>query len=77
VEKVLTANPDCLQSRIGQGEFVAPGSEGGHIYLYVIGGHTRPLHLAAELGHAGHRRIASPAQHAERALAAGLLAGGW
>jgi ankyrin repeat protein len=51
VEKVLTANPDCLQSRIGQGEFVAPGSEGGHIYLYVIGGHTRPLHLAAELGH--------------------------
>ncbi len=46
---VLDINPNALRSRIGKGEFVAPGE---HIYSYSIGKTVRPLSMAADSGNA-------------------------
>ncbi len=47
-QRVLQADPSALASRIGQGEYAAPG---GHIYIYVLSYTARPLDLAAQHGH--------------------------
>jgi len=50
-ERVLAAEPDALDQTIGRPPFIAEGSEGGHIYTYVLGYTTRPLLLASKHGH--------------------------
>ncbi|SEO00262.1 ankyrin repeat domain-containing protein [Paenibacillus sp. OV219] len=47
VRNILLTEPDCLDARVGQGRFTSGDSEGGHIYLYKIGGDVTPLQLAA------------------------------
>ncbi|MFD1675239.1 ankyrin repeat domain-containing protein [Alicyclobacillus fodiniaquatilis] len=49
VRAALTADPDCLQAQVGEGEFTSDESDGGHIYTYQIGVAARPLTLAARL----------------------------
>lgn len=50
-EQVLAREPEALGQTIGRPPFVSEGSEGGHIYLYVIGYEMRPLPLAWKHGH--------------------------
>ena len=40
-----------LGHRIGEGDFVSPDSEAGHIYTYTLGYTSRPLMVAAARGH--------------------------
>lgn len=47
-QAVLTADPDGLDARIGQGKFTAPGE---HIYAYNLSYTARPLDLAMQHGH--------------------------
>lgn len=47
VRRVLAENPDCWDACIGEGAFTAGDSNGGHIYLYTIGGGMSPLGLVA------------------------------
>lgn len=49
--RILEANPDAVHARVGQGEFAAVHSDGGHIYEYTVGVGARPLFLAAQLQH--------------------------
>jgi ankyrin repeat protein len=62
-KRVIQHDPGALQSRIGQGQFVAPG---GHIYVYNLGYTARPLYLAAQHGHTALSEyllpLATPAQ---------------
>ncbi|HEY3332110.1 MAG TPA: ankyrin repeat domain-containing protein [Capsulimonadaceae bacterium] len=46
-KRVLALSPDAVDSRIGEGQFTAPGD---HIYTYKLGGTARPLTLAAAGG---------------------------
>lgn len=50
-DRVLAATPDALDHTIGRPPFVAAGSQGGHIYNYVLGYTTRPLVLASKHDH--------------------------
>ncbi|MBV9470899.1 MAG: ankyrin repeat domain-containing protein [Abitibacteriaceae bacterium] len=47
-QAALESDPNCLNARIGEGQFTAPGE---HIYTYNIGYTARPLDLAAQHGH--------------------------
>ncbi|MCZ7647246.1 MAG: ankyrin repeat domain-containing protein [Planctomycetota bacterium] len=46
VRELYEADPSRLDARVNEGEFVAEGSDGGHIYCYVLAG-SQPLHAAA------------------------------
>lgn len=67
VEACLAEDPACLDARVDEGAFVAPGSDGGHIYRYVLGRNARPLSLAADLANSdvlqALQRRCSPTQH--------------
>ena len=47
---ILKSNPQEVETRIGKAPFVATHSNGGHIYVYVLGGDKTPHHVAAERG---------------------------
>ncbi|MDF2722531.1 MAG: Ankyrin, partial [Paenibacillus sp.] len=48
--RLIAADPDCLRSEVGSGEFTSGESDGGHIYLYKIGQRARPLFTAEKAG---------------------------
>jgi len=47
---ILDRDPSAVDARVGEGEFATKQSDGGHIYLYNIGGGKTPLHFAIERG---------------------------
>lgn len=44
---ILASDPDALHARTGRGHFIAPGSQGGHIYTFMSTPNATPLHTAA------------------------------
>ncbi|MFC5651148.1 ankyrin repeat domain-containing protein [Paenibacillus solisilvae] len=49
VNRILETDPNALNAQVGKGNFTSGDSDGGHIYLYKIGGMGRPLFLAQSL----------------------------
>ncbi len=54
VRKILAENPSAADARTGQAPFVTTESDGGHIYIYLLGGNKAPFQIAAERG---NRRV--------------------
>ena len=50
-QQVLDAEPDAIGQTIGRPPFMVEGSEGGHVYTYLLGYTNRPLTLAAKHDH--------------------------
>lgn len=50
VRAMLRADPSLVHARMDAARFPCPGSEGGHIYTYLIGTNATPLHAAAQYG---------------------------
>lgn len=48
--QVLVSDPLAKDARTGKGEFTTKSSNGGHIYIYVLGPDKTPIQLAAERG---------------------------
>ncbi|AZN41282.1 ankyrin repeat domain-containing protein [Paenibacillus albus] len=66
VHDIMLSEPDSLDARVGYGRFTSGDSDGGHIYLYKIGGDVTPLQLAARLKRAEIAKLIlanSPSTH--------------
>lgn len=47
LQRLLAEEPERLHARTNREPFTAPGSEGGHIYIYSMGDNASLLHAAA------------------------------
>lgn len=72
LERVLRDDPDAAPAHVGRPPFTTVKSNGGHIYLYKIGGGKTPMLLAAERG---SRRVLAALRG--RRLADDLIAAAW
>jgi ankyrin repeat protein len=68
VRNLLHENSNALQAQVGKGDFTSGESTGGHIYEYSIGVATRPLFLAAHLGHEAIIDVMLPYSSVEQKL---------
>lgn len=50
LETILKENPQAANSRTGKGAYTTTKSNGGHIYIYVLGSDKTPQQVAAERG---------------------------
>ncbi|MEI7985516.1 MAG: ankyrin repeat domain-containing protein [Armatimonadota bacterium] len=50
VKKILEENPAAAEARTGSPPFVTTKSNGGHIYIYLLGNGKTPTQVAAERG---------------------------
>ncbi|MGV3615934.1 MAG: ankyrin repeat domain-containing protein [Fimbriimonas sp.] len=48
LNEILSRDPSAIEARTGHGEFSTRESDGGHIYLYNLGGGKTPLQVASE-----------------------------
>ncbi|RYG33012.1 ankyrin repeat domain-containing protein, partial [bacterium] len=48
LKRLLAEDPGALSAHVGQAPFITTASEGGHIYLYRLGGGKSPHQVAAE-----------------------------
>jgi len=51
--RILAEDPDAIDAVVGVAPFATKESDGGHIYLYTLGGHKTPSQIAAERGSRG------------------------
>jgi ankyrin repeat protein len=51
VREVLKDSPGSATATVGNAPFCTKDSDGGHIYVYVVGGGKSPLNFAAERGY--------------------------
>ncbi len=50
LQQVLRESPDALNARTGEGDFSTHTSNGGHIYIFVLGPSKTPQQVAVEKG---------------------------
>lgn len=50
VKRILENSPEVINGRVIDGNFEDGGSQGGHIYFYILGYGMRPLKFAAQKG---------------------------
>lgn len=50
IARILDADPTTAEARVGHPPFSTVTSDGGHIYLYKLGGGKGPLQVASETG---------------------------